>query len=122
MHCGFDPTALIGGYVAELDGNARTGRGPWVVAEVDESDGSLVYIRPHGAVLTSLDGTDHRDFYTSQDHLTETFTRFLTGVPDAGFIAACIASDGFRLMPPASYMIPLPTRPRCPPAQPPSGR
>ena len=35
--------------------------------------------------------------------------------PDmSSFIAACIASDGLRLMPPASYMIPLPTRPRWP--------
>ena len=30
------------------------------------------------------------------------------------FIAACIASDGLRLIPPASYMIPLPTSARRP--------
>ena len=35
--------------------------------------------------------------------------------PDmSSFIAACIASDGLRLIPPESYMIPLPTRPRWP--------
>jgi UDP-N-acetylmuramate--alanine ligase len=98
VRTGFDPTALIGGYVAELDGNARVGAGPWIVAEVDESDGSLVHVRPHGAVLTSLDGTDHRDFYTSHDHLSETFVRFLHGVPDDGFIAACIDHPSVRAL------------------------
>jgi UDP-N-acetylmuramate--alanine ligase len=98
VRTGYDPTALIGGYVAELDGNARVGGGPWIVAEVDESDGSLVHVRPHGAVLTSLDSTDHRDFYTSQDHLSETFVRFLQGVPDAGFIAACIDHSSVRAL------------------------
>ena len=42
--------------------------------------------------------------------------------PDmSSFIAAWIASDGLRLMPPASYMIPLPTSARLPVAAP-SGR
>jgi UDP-N-acetylmuramate--alanine ligase len=98
VDAGYDPTALIGGYVAELDGNARIGAGPWIVAEVDESDGSLVHVQPHGAVLTSLDSTDHRDFYTSQDHLSETFARFLRGVPGDGFIAACIDHSGVRTL------------------------
>ena len=30
------------------------------------------------------------------------------------FIDACMASVGFRLMPPESYMMPLPTSTRCP--------
>ncbi len=34
--------------------------------------------------------------------------------PMSIFISRCIGSDGFRLMPPESYMMPLPTSPRCP--------
>jgi UDP-N-acetylmuramate--alanine ligase len=86
---GLDPTALIGADVPELSGNARAGQGPWVVAEVDESDGSLLRVSPWGTVLTSLDVTDHRDFYASADHLVGTFEQFLQGVAVDGFIVAC---------------------------------
>ena len=74
---GIDPTALIGGDVEDLGGNVRIGHGPHVVAEVDESDGSLIYVRPHAAVVTSLDITDHRDHYRTMERLLQTFTTFL---------------------------------------------
>jgi UDP-N-acetylmuramate--alanine ligase len=95
---GLDPIALIGADVAGLGGNARAGHGPWVVAEVDESDGSLVHVTPFGAVLASLDATDHRDFYLSPRHLEETFERFLRGVAADGFIAACIDHPNVRTL------------------------
>ena len=38
--------------------------------------------------------------------------------PMSIFISRCIGSDGLMLMPPESYMIPLPTSPRCPVASP----
>ncbi|MDQ7819790.1 MAG: UDP-N-acetylmuramate--L-alanine ligase [Armatimonadota bacterium] len=86
---GRDPTALIGADVDGLDGNVRLGRGPWVVAEVDESDGSLLYVRPHAAVVTSLDTTDHRDYYRTAERLVETFARFVAQLPDDGFAVLC---------------------------------
>jgi len=87
---GLDPTALIGADVDEYRGNVRSGDGMWIVAEVDESDGSLVHVAPFAAVLTSLDVTDHRDFYTSSVHLKETFLHFLQTVDPAGFVVLCI--------------------------------
>lgn len=87
---GLDPTALIGADVAEYGGNVRSGAGRWIVAEVDESDGSLLHVAPFAAVLTSLDVTDHRDFYTSAAHLNDTFERFLRSVDSTGFVVACI--------------------------------
>jgi UDP-N-acetylmuramate--alanine ligase len=87
---GCDPTALIGADVGEYGGNVRIGAGPWIVAEVDESDGSLLHVTPFAAVLTSLDVTDHRDYYTSMGHLTETFARFLRGVDEGGYVVLCI--------------------------------
>ena len=86
---GLDPTALIGGDVEDLGGNVRIGHGPHVVAEVDESDGSLVYVRPHAAVVTSLDITDHRDHYRTMERLLETFTQFLGALPRDGFAVLC---------------------------------
>jgi UDP-N-acetylmuramate--alanine ligase len=89
IEAGFDPTALIGADVPELGSNARDGAGPWVIAEVDESDGSLLRVAPWAAVVTSLDVTDHRDFYATADQLTGTFEQFLQGVALEGFVVVC---------------------------------
>ncbi len=86
---GLDPTALVGAEVPAFGGNTRVGRGPWTVAEVDESDGSLVHVVPWAAAVTSLDLTDHADFYASAEQLEETFIRFLQGVRSDGFVALC---------------------------------
>ncbi len=91
---GLDPTGIIGAGVEEYGGGARTGRGSWIVAEVDESDGSLLHVRPFAAVLTSLDATDHRDYYAAPGHLEQTFERFLGAVPQEGFIAVCLDHAG----------------------------
>lgn len=93
---GLDPTALIGADVPEYGGGARVGAGPWIVAEVDESDGSLLHVVPSAAVVTSLDLTDHRDHYPSSADLAATFVRFLARVPSDGFVAACSDHPGAR--------------------------
>ncbi len=87
---GRDPTMLIGGEADDFGGNARAGRGRDLVAEVDESDGSLLWITPRVAVVTNLDATDHLDFYGSEARLVETFRMFLDGLPSNGFAAICI--------------------------------
>lgn len=86
---GLDPTALIGGDVEDLGGNVREGGGRHIVAEVDESDGSLLFVRPSAAVVTSLDITDHRDHYRTLARLMETFTQFLAALPADGFAVLC---------------------------------
>lgn len=95
---GLDPTVLVGAYVPELESNARTGGSSWIVAEVDESDGSLVHVVPWGVVLTSLDVTDHRDFYQTPSSLEQTFARFLASVDPRGFVAACIDHPRVRTL------------------------
>jgi UDP-N-acetylmuramate--alanine ligase len=83
---GLDPTALIGADVDGLDGNVRIGAGRYVVAEVDESDGSLLHVRPAAAAVTSLDLTDHRDHYPTVARLVQTFAQFLAALPRDGFV------------------------------------
>lgn len=95
---GRDPTVLVGGDVPSFGGTARVGEGPDVVAEVDESDGSLVWIAPRIAVLTPVDTTDHVDFYGSEARLVETFRRFLGGVPASGFAAVCTDAPAGRVL------------------------
>jgi len=86
---GRDPTALVGADVVAYGGTSRVGTSPWMVAEVDESDGSLLHVAPWAAALTSLDLTDHADFYASAEHLEQTFRRFLEGIRPDGFAVIC---------------------------------
>lgn len=86
---GLDPTALVGADVEGMGGNVRIGAGRYLVAEVDESDGSHVYVRPAAAVVTSLDITDHRDYYKTLPQLMTTFAGFLALIPSGGFVVMC---------------------------------
>lgn len=73
-----DPTAVIGGIVPAFSSNGRHGDGRLLVAEADESDGSLVKFRPSLAVLTNVE-LDHTDHYPNLDALIATLQRFASG-------------------------------------------
>ena len=70
-----DPTAVIGGIVPAFGSNGRHGKGPLLVAEADESDGSLVKFKPSLAVLTNVE-LDHTDHYPNLEALITTLQRF----------------------------------------------
>ncbi len=73
-----DPTAVIGGIVPAFQSNARSGRGRLLVAEADESDGSLVKFRSSLGLITNLE-LDHTDHYPDLEALVETLQRFAGG-------------------------------------------
>jgi len=75
---GEDPTAVIGGIVPAFASNGRHGAGRLLVAEADESDGSLVKFSASLAVLTNLE-LDHTDHYPDLDALIATLRRFAAG-------------------------------------------
>jgi UDP-N-acetylmuramate--alanine ligase len=58
--CGLDPTFIIGGEIVNVGSNAKAGKGEFVVAEADESDGSFLKYRPFYAVVTNIEA-DHVD-------------------------------------------------------------
>lgn len=70
-----DPTVIVGGEVKAWQGNARIGRGEYLVAEADESDGSLVKFAPYIGIITNAE-LDHPDHYSNLDQVVETFQRF----------------------------------------------
>ncbi len=70
-----DPTVLVGGEVTALGGNARWGKGHYLVAEVDESDGSLVLFHPRLAVITNIEA-DHLDHYQDLAAIVTAFQQF----------------------------------------------
>jgi len=103
---GMDPTALVGGEVRAFGSHARVGTGP-IVAEVDESDGSLRDVRCSAAIVTSLDLTDHVDHYRDLTRLRETFEAFVAGVDPDGFVLLCAESPEAVRLRPASRARPV---------------
>ena len=75
---GHDPTAVIGGIVPAFGSNGRHGRGRLLVAEADESDGTLVKFEAALGVITNLE-LDHTDHYPDLDTLIATLQRFAAG-------------------------------------------
>jgi len=70
-----DPTAVIGGVVPAFGSNGRNGAGALLVAEADESDGSLVKFQSWLGVITNLE-LDHTDHYSDLSSLITTLQRF----------------------------------------------
>ena len=71
-YLGLDPTFLIGGDVPQLGGNAGPGGGTLLVAEADESDGSLTLLRPRVAVVTNIE-LDHHTRFRSLSEVQDLF-------------------------------------------------
>jgi UDP-N-acetylmuramate--alanine ligase len=74
---GMNPSYLIGAHCPALGGNAHLDSGDWFVAEVDESDGLLVEVRPDVAVLTNI-GRDHLQTYRGLDDIVDAFSTYLS--------------------------------------------
>ena len=86
LKCGVDPTIIIGGEVAAWNGNAYVGKSDYVVAEADESDGSLVKLSPYIGVITNIE-MDHPDHYSSLDEIVAIFDRF---VKQSEIVVGCL--------------------------------
>lgn len=88
-HAGIDPTAVIGGRLDSLGSNAKLGQGKFLVAEADESDGTILKLSPTIAVVTNVDA-DHLDFYRDLDQIKDTFVEFINKVPFFGLAVLCL--------------------------------
>lgn len=84
-----DPTVVIGGRLDALGSNARMGRGDYLVAEADESDGSFMMLAPTVAVITNID-PEHMEHYGTFEVLEQTFVDFANKVPFYGFTVLCL--------------------------------
>jgi UDP-N-acetylmuramate--alanine ligase len=74
--CHMEPAYLIGGELRDTGTNAEWAEGEWIVVEADESDRSLLQLRPAIAVLTNLE-LDHHVTYGSRLELERTMRAFL---------------------------------------------
>ncbi len=75
LKAGIDPSIVIGGEVAAWQGNAYVGTSDYMVAEADESDGSLVKLSAAIGIITNIE-LDHPDHYSSLDEVVGIFQHF----------------------------------------------
>ena len=78
VSAGYDPTVLVG------DGSsARAGQSEWLVAETDESDGTLTLHHPQRAIVTNIE-LDHPDHFRDVSAVRDLFQWFIEGLPIDG--------------------------------------
>lgn len=92
---GLDPTVVIGGKLMATGSNARLGKGNFIIAEADESDGSFLKLSPTIAVVTNID-REHMEFFKSMDALKSAFVSFINKVPFYGLSVLCLENEGIR--------------------------
>jgi UDP-N-acetylmuramate--alanine ligase len=75
LKAGLSPSIVIGGEVSDWGGNAYVGESDYMVAEADESDGTLVKLASEIGVITNIE-LDHPDHYSSLEEVVEIFRTF----------------------------------------------
>jgi UDP-N-acetylmuramate--alanine ligase len=88
-----DPTFLIGGELNDIGSNAKHGSGEFFITEADESDGSLLHLKPEVVVVTNIEA-DHLDYYGSLQEIEDIFLTFVSSLPENGFVIACADNPG----------------------------
>lgn len=83
-----DPSFLVGGIIEGFGTNARSGTGPYYVAEADESDGSFLHVDPTITVVTNIEA-DHLDHYGTLENIEQAFIQFMASTGDDGTAVVC---------------------------------
>ncbi|HEY8864068.1 MAG TPA: UDP-N-acetylmuramate--L-alanine ligase [Candidatus Dormibacteraeota bacterium] len=91
---GYDPTVMVG------DGaSARAGRSNWLVAETDESDGTLTLHHPRRAIVTNIE-LDHPDQFRDVSAVRDLFQWFVMNLPADGLAVVCADDELARELKP----------------------
>lgn len=88
VEAGLDPSYAVGGFISSLNAHAKHGKGPYFVAEADESDGSFLTYTPFGAIITNIDN-DHLDYWKTLDRVIAGFHTFITRVRSPDHLFWC---------------------------------
>ena len=82
---GLDPSWVVGGKLHNTDSYMRWSDGEHLVVEADESDGSLICLRPNVAILTNCESDHLINFSHDYSQLRNLFADFLAQLPDDGY-------------------------------------
>lgn len=82
---GKDPTIVVGGEIAQISSNAKSGQSDLLIAEADESDGSFLNLLPWMAVITNVE-EDHLDHYKNLEEIRAAFIAFIKKTGENGIV------------------------------------
>lgn len=90
------PSYAIGGFLPEIGNNSQYNSDNIFIAELDESDGTIVKYKPDVNVINNL-SFDHPDFYKNgMSDILKTFKQYLDGTSEKSIIIANNDSEGCR--------------------------
>ncbi len=75
------PSWIIGGENSVLGSVSEEGSGKYIVAESDESDGTLELYKAKYGIVTNIE-FDHMDYFDSKSDFVDCFAAFISGVKD----------------------------------------
>lgn len=78
------PTVINGGIINSYGSNARLGKGDWLIAEADESDGTFIKIPATVGIITNID-PEHMDYWKDVSKIYNAFEEFIEKLPFYGF-------------------------------------
>lgn len=87
-----DPTVINGGVIHYFASNSKSGKGEYLVAESDESDGSFVELPSFIGAVTNIE-PEHLEFKGYQDSFDvqkSYFERYISQIPAQGACVLCI--------------------------------
>ena len=90
---GRDPSFIVGGVIDNLGVNARAGNGKAFVIEADEYDNMFLGLKPHIAVVTSIEH-DHPDCFPTLESMYRAFEKFVDLLPADGTLIVCAEDQG----------------------------
>lgn len=92
----YKPSYCVGGIIPDLDTNAKSSTGEHFVAELDESDGTIVKYHTNISVINNLE-VDHVDFYKNGfDDLLKTFRKHLDNMAPNGKVIVNKDCNGIK--------------------------
>lgn len=97
---GYKPSYCVGGIIPELDTNAEcqngTDKGKFFIAELDESDGTIVKYHTNISVINNLE-VDHVDFYKNGfSDLLDTFKIHIDNMAEGGKVIVNKDCNGIK--------------------------
>jgi UDP-N-acetylmuramate--alanine ligase len=95
IHAQKDPAAILGGELSLIEGNSCWGEGAFLVAEVDESDGSFLNLNSQYVIITNIEA-DHLDHYGDLSKIEDAFVTYLNQIPVNGMAILGIDSPSVR--------------------------
>lgn len=81
----FDPTALVGGFFADIESNVRIGNSQLFITEACEYKESFLSFFPKVGIILNVD-EDHLDYYRDLDHIISAFVKFTGNIHEEGVL------------------------------------